>query len=153
MLAVLGAADHRQAGAHGAALRGVVGDRIAEFGRFVVGVQEVAVGPAALPGFRVGVQCPADEQPVVGDGVDAQQVAVGQGPAGFPGLHRMVVAGAHDQVPGAGRGAVGDAHAGAGLNDAEADQIVADAAGQFAAQWKWSAAISSVSVPSTVRAT
>ena len=110
VLAVLGAGDHRQAGVHGAALRGVVGDRIPQFGSFVARVQEVPVGPAALPGFRVGVQGPADEQPVVGDGVDAQQVAVGQRPAGFPGLDRMVVAGADDQVPGAGRGAVGDAH-------------------------------------------
>ena len=32
VLAVLGAGDHRQAGVHGAALRGVVGDRIAQFG-------------------------------------------------------------------------------------------------------------------------
>ena len=51
VLAVLGAGDHRQAGVHGAALRGVVGDRIAQFGSFVARVQEVAVGPAALPGF------------------------------------------------------------------------------------------------------
>ena len=102
--------------------------------RFVVRVQEAPVGPAALPGIRVGVQCPADEQPVAGDGVDAQQVAVGQGPAGFPGLQRMVVAGAHDQVPGAGRGAVGDAHGRSGPDDAEADQVIADAAGQFPAQ-------------------
>ena len=129
VLAVLGAGDHCQPGVHGAALRGVVGDRISQFGGFVVGVQEALVGPAALSGFRVGVQGAADEQPVVGDGVDAQQVAVGQRPAGFPGLDRMVVAGAHDQVPGAGLGAVGDGHGGAVLDDAEADQVVADAAG------------------------
>ena len=115
VLAVLGAGDHRQAGVHGAALGGVVGDRVAQFGSFVAGVQEMAVGPAALPGVRVRIERPADEQAVGGDGFDAQQVAVGQRPAGFPGLDAVVVAGAHDQVPGAGRGAVGDAHGRAGL--------------------------------------
>ena len=35
VLAVLGAGDHRQAGMHGAALGGVVGDRVAEFGIFI----------------------------------------------------------------------------------------------------------------------
>ena len=134
VLAVLGAGDHRQAGVHGAALRGVVGDRVAQFGSFVAGVQEVPVGPAALPGFRVRIQRPADDQAAGGDGFDAQQVAVGQGPAGFSRLDAMVVAGAHDQVPGAGRGAVGDARGGAGLDDAEVNQVIADAAGQFPAQ-------------------
>ena len=64
MLAVLGPGDHGQAGGHGAALGGVVGDRIAEFGIVVAIEQEVSVGPAALPGARVGVQGPADEQAV-----------------------------------------------------------------------------------------
>ena len=103
VLAVLGAGDHRQAGVHGAALGGVVGDRVAELGILVAGVQEVPVGPAALPGLRVGVQRAADEQPVRGDGVDAEQVAVGQGPAGLAGLDAVVVAGADDQVAGAGQ--------------------------------------------------
>ena len=39
-----------------------------------------------------------------------------------------------DQVPGAGGGAVGDAHRGPGLDYAEADQVLADAAGQLPAQ-------------------
>jgi hypothetical protein len=116
VLAVLGAGDHGQAGVHGAALRGVVGHGVAEFGSFVTGVQEVAVGPAALPGDWVGVQRAADEQPVCGDGLDAQQVAVGQGAAGFPGFDRVVVAGADDQVAKAGLGSVGYAHAGRGLH-------------------------------------
>ena len=64
MLAVLGAGDHRQAGGHGAALRDVVGDRVAQLGVPVVGVQEVLAGPAALAGARVGVQRAADEQPL-----------------------------------------------------------------------------------------
>ena len=66
VLAVLGAGDHRQAGVHGAALGGVVGDRVAEFGIFIAGEQEVAVGPAPLAGARVGVQRPAHDQAVCG---------------------------------------------------------------------------------------
>ena len=134
MLAVLGAADHGQAGGHGAALRDVVGDRVAQLGVLVAGVQETAVGPAALAGGRVGVQGAADEQAVAGDRLDAEQVAVGQRAAGLPRLGGVVVAGADDQVAGAGGGTVGDGHGGAVLDDAEADQVVADAAGQFPAQ-------------------
>ena len=103
---------------HGAALGGVVGDRVAEFGKFVVRVQEVAVGPAALAGARVGVQRPAHDQAVGGDGLDAEQVAVGQGAARLPRFGGVVVAGADDQVAGAGLGAVGDGDGGAGLDDA-----------------------------------
>jgi hypothetical protein len=77
VLAVLGPGDHRQAGVHGAALGRVVGDRISQFGIFVVFEHKVSVGPAALPGARVGVQGPADEQAVGGDGLDAEQVTVG----------------------------------------------------------------------------
>ena len=134
VLAVLGAADHGQAGGHGAALRDVVGDRVAQLGVLVAGVQETAVGPAALAGGRVGVQGAADEQAVAGDRLDAEQVAVGQRAAGLARLDTVVVAGADDQVAGAGGGAVGDGHGGAVLDDAEADQVVADAAGQFPAQ-------------------
>ena len=134
MLAVLGAGDHGQAGGHGAALGGVVGDRISQFGIFVVLEHEVSVGPAALPGGRVGVQGAADEQAVCGDGLDAEQVAVGQRPAGLAGLDAVVVAGADDQVPGAGPGAVGDRDRGPVLDDAQGDEVVADAAVQLAAQ-------------------
>jgi hypothetical protein len=132
--AVLGAGDHGQAGVDGAALGGVVGDRVAEFRIFVAGEQEVPVGPAPLPGGRVGVQGPAHDQAVWGDGFDAEQVAVGQRPAGLPRLDGMVPFGADDQVARAGLGAVGDADRGTCLDDAEADQVVADAAGQLAAQ-------------------
>ena len=134
MLAVLGAGDHRQAGVHGAALGGVIGDRVAEFGIFIAGEQEVAVGPAPLAGARVGVQRPAHDQPFAGDRVDAEQVAVGQGAAGLAGLDGAVVLGGDDQVAGAGLGAVGDGDGGAGLDDAEGDEVVADAAVEFAAQ-------------------
>ena len=84
MLAVLGPGDHRQARMHGAALGGVVGDRVAEFGISVVGVQEVAVGPAALAGTRAGVEGPADEQAAGGDGLDAEQVALARVRPGSP---------------------------------------------------------------------
>jgi hypothetical protein len=92
------------------------------------------VGPAALPADRVGVQGPAHEQPVPGDGLDAEQVAVSQGPAGLAGLGAVVVASADDQVTGAGPDAVGDGDRGPAGDDAKGDQVVADAAVQLAAQ-------------------
>ena len=73
-------------------------------------------------------------RPSAGDGLDAEQVAVGQRPAGLAGLDAVVVAGADDQVPGAGPGAVGDRDRGPVLDDAHGDEVVADAAVQLAAQ-------------------
>jgi hypothetical protein len=108
MVAVLRAGDHREAGGHCAALGGVVGDRVPELGVFVGVEQEVSVGPAALPGGRVGVQGPADQQPAGGDGLDAEKIAVGEGPAGLARLGGVVVAGADDQVTRDGPGAAGD---------------------------------------------
>ena len=134
MLAVLGPGDHGQAGVHGAALRDVVGDRVAQLGVRVIGVEELLAGPPPLPGARVGVQRAADDQPGRGDRLDAEQVAVGQRAAGLPRLDRVVVLRADDQVTGAGSGAVGDADRGPGPDDAQADQVIADAAGQFPAQ-------------------
>ena len=46
----------------------------------------------------------------------------------------MVVAGADDQVTGAGPGAVGDGDRGPVLDDAEGDEVLADPAVQLAAQ-------------------
>ena len=112
----------------------MVGDRVAQMGILVIGEQEMAVGPAPLPGARVGVQGAAHEQAAGGDGLDAEQVAVGQRPARLAGLNRMVVADADDQVARAGLGAVGDADCGPGLHDAELDEVVADPAAQFPAQ-------------------
>ena len=134
VLAVLGAGDHRQAGVHGAALGGVIGDRVAELGFPVMRVQERPGGPPALPGPRVGVQGAADEQALSGDGVDAEQVAVGQRAAGLARLDVVVVAGADDQVAWAGPGAAGDGDRGAVADDAEGDEVVADAAVELAAQ-------------------
>ena len=59
-------------------------------------VQESAVGPLPLPRGRVGVQGPADDQAAGGDGLDEEQVAVGQRPAGLPRLDVVVVAGGDD---------------------------------------------------------
>jgi hypothetical protein len=69
-----------------------------------------------------------------GGGFDAEQVAVGQRAAGLAGLNGVVVAGTDDQVAGAGLSAVGDADRGSGRDDAHLQEVVADAAGQFAAQ-------------------
>jgi hypothetical protein len=81
--AVRGAGDHGQPGGHGAALRDVVGDRVAQLGILIRVEQEASVGPAALPGGWVSVQRAAHDQPSAGDGVDAEKVAVSQGPAGL----------------------------------------------------------------------
>jgi hypothetical protein len=83
---------------------------------------------------RVGVQGAAHDQPGAGDGFDAEQVPVGQRPARFSRLDKVVVAGVGEQVARTGPGAVGDADRGPGCDDAQADQVVADAAAQFPAQ-------------------
>jgi hypothetical protein len=134
MLAVLGPGDHGQAGVHSPALGGVVGDCVTQLGIAAVCVHEGAVGPAPVPRAGVGVQYPAHDQAAAGDGLDAEQVPVGQRPAGLAGLDAMVVAGADDQVAGAGLGAVGDGDRGPGRDDAQLHEVIADAAGQFAAQ-------------------
>ena len=134
VLAVLGPGDHRQAGVHRAALGDMIGDRVPQFGIAEILVQESAVGPPPRPGMRVGVQGAPHDQPGRGDGLDPQQVAVGQRPPGFSCFEPVVVAGAGDQVAGAGRGAIGDADRRSGLDDAQGDEVIADAAGQLAAQ-------------------
>ena len=62
------------------------------------------------------------------------RVAVGHGAARFARFGGVVVAGADDQVAGAGLGAAGDGYRGAWLDDAEGDEVVADAAVQLTAQ-------------------
>ena len=119
---------------HGAALGDVVGDGVAQLGVLVTGEAEPAAGPLPLSGARVGVQRAADDQPGRGDPLEAEQVAVGQRPARLPRLDRMVVLGAHDQIPRTGHCTVGDAHRGPGGHGAQADQVIADAAGQLPAQ-------------------
>ena len=99
VLAVLGPGDHRQAGVHGAALGGVVGDRVAELGVAVVR----RTGTARPVQRRCPVRGSASRarrtiRPCSGDGVDAEQVAVGQRAAGLACLDVVVVAGADDQV-------------------------------------------------------
>ena len=53
---------------------------------------------------------------------------------GFTGLGGLVVSGADDQVSGTGLGAFGDRYRRSGLDEAEGDEVVADAAVEFAAQ-------------------
>jgi hypothetical protein len=81
LLTVLIPGEHRHGRMDGPALRDVAGDRVPELGVPVVRVQERLGGPLALPGGRVGVQGPADEQATGGDGVNAEQVPAGQGSA------------------------------------------------------------------------
>src|SRR5437667_463474 len=88
----------------------------------------VAAGAAGLPAAGVGAQGPGHGRPVWGDGLDAEQVTVGQRPAGLTRLDRVVVAGADDQVTGAGPGAVGDDDRGPVLDDAEGGEVLADPA-------------------------
>ena len=134
VLAVLGPGDQRQAGVHRAAHGDMIGDRVPQFRVAEILVQESAVGPPAAPGGRVGVQRAAHDQARAGDGLDPQQVPVGQRPPGFPGFDGVVVAGAGDQVARAGLRAVSDGHRGPGLDDAQGDEVLADPAGQLAAQ-------------------
>ena len=121
VLAVLAAGEHCQADPDGAALGDMRGDRVAELGILVVRVQELSVRPAAPPALPVGAKRAADEEALSGDCVDAEQVAVGQGPPRLPSLDVVVVAGAHDQVAGAGRRAARDGHGLGGVDEAEAE--------------------------------
>ena len=132
-LPVFGAGDQGDAGVDGGALGGVPGDRVGEIGCLVAGVAEGPVGEPALPGGRVGVEEAADHDAAAGDGLDPQDVPVGQGPAGLACLEAVVVGPADDQVPGGGLGAVGDPDSPACVDEAEVDQVVADPGGQFAA--------------------
>jgi hypothetical protein len=134
VLAVLSAGDDGQAGSHGAALGHMVGDRVAEFGIFIRCVQEPLVRPAAPPRLGVRVEGAAHQQAVRGDLLDAEQVTVGQGAAGLAGLDGVVVAGAGNQVAAADAGTVRDARDRVRVDAAEADEVVADPAGELPAQ-------------------
>ena len=132
-LPVLAAGDQRDAGVHGGALGGVPGDRVGEIGCLVAVITEGLSGEPALAGGRVGVEQAADHDAAAGDGLDPQDVAVGQGPAGLARFEVVVVGPADDQAPGGGLGAVGDPDGAACVDEAEVDEVVADPGGQFAA--------------------
>ena len=134
-LAVAESVDQDVGGAGGAAERGVAGGRVGEGGM----LREVAGGylerrrPAGLAGGRVAAGEPAHfgvaaAGPGGGAG-DLQDVAVGQVPAVLAGLDAAGVAAGHDQVPGAGLLALGEADGRAVSDEAVADQVVAGAAG------------------------
>ena len=76
-----------------------------------------------------GSSSAADHDAAAGDGLDPQDVTVGQGPAGLACLEAVVVGPADDQVPGRGFNAVGDPDGPAVVDEAEVDQVVADAGG------------------------
>ena len=80
-LPVLGAGDQRDPGVHGGALGGVPGDRVGQVSGLVAGVAERPVGEPPLPGGPVRVEEAADHDAAAGDGLDPQDVPVGQGPA------------------------------------------------------------------------
>ena len=82
----------------------------------------------------VGAERAADQEAAGGDGFDAEQVAVGQGPPRLPGLDAVVVAGAHDQVADPYRRAARDGHRRGPVDQAEAEQVLPDAARQLPAQ-------------------
>ncbi len=126
--------DQADADGHGAAFDGVPGQRVAEvavLGR--VGAAEGERGrPAALAGFVVAVE-PAHGQAGAADRVRAEQVAVGQRPAGLAGCDLVVVLPGDDQVAGVGAGAVAQAGGAAGCELAPVEQVALDAAGQVVA--------------------
>ena len=151
MLAVLGAGDQRQPGGHGAAHGGVVGDRVAELGIGVIRVPEGLAGPPPLPGGRIRVQGAAHDQPGRGNGFDAEQIAVGQRPAGLARLDGVVVAGADDQVAGLAR--VPSAMVTSGPGETMPRAMRSSRMRRHSSRRSaWSAAISSVSVPFADRA-
>ncbi len=84
------------------------GDRVGQIAGPAVAVAEHLGGEPALPGGRVRAEQAADHHAAAGDGLNQQDVPVGQGPARLARLEAVVVAAADDQVPGGGLGAVGD---------------------------------------------
>ena len=90
-------------------------------------------GEAPGAGDRVSVEQAADLDAVCGDGLDPQDVTVGQAPARFAGLDVVVVLAADDQVTGGGLRALGYLHRPAAVDQAEMDQVAADPPGQFPA--------------------
>ena len=132
-LPVLVTGDQRDSGVHGAALGGVPGDRIGQVRGLVAGVAERPAGEPPLSGRRVGLEQAADHQAAAGDGLDPQDVPVGQGPARLARLEAVVVAAADDQVPGRRLSALRDAHGPGGIDHAEVHQVIAYPGGQFPA--------------------
>ena len=83
---------------HGGALGGVPGEGVGEIGRLIAGVAEGPVGEPPLPGRPIRLEEAAGHNAVAGDGLDPQDVPVGQAPAWLSGLDAVVVAAADDHV-------------------------------------------------------
>ena len=132
-LPVLVPGDDRDPGVHGGALGGMPGDRVGQVAGPVAGVAERLRGKPPLPGRRVRLEQAADHDATAGDGLDSQDVPVGQAPSRLARLYLVVVAAADDQIPGRGLGAFRDPDCPAVADQAEVDQVVADPGGQFPA--------------------
>ncbi len=120
-LPVFGTGDQCDAGVHGGALGGVPGDRVCQVGRLVAGIAEGPVSEPALAGRRVSVEHTVDHDAAAADGLDPQDVPVGQCPAGLARFEAVVIDPADDQVPGGGLGALRDPDGPAVVDQAEAD--------------------------------
>ena len=81
------------------------------------------------PVAAVRLEEAAHHDAVAGDGLDPQDVPVGQAPARLTRLDAVVVAAADDQVTDRGLGALGDPDGRAAIDQAEVDQVVADPGG------------------------
>src|ERR1700685_3297858 len=101
-----------------AALRGVAGDRVGQVRCAVAVVAERLAGEAPGTGDRVSVKQATDLDAICGDGLDPQDVAVGQAPARFAGLDVVVVLAADDQVTGGRLRALGYLHRPAAVDQA-----------------------------------
>jgi hypothetical protein len=148
-LVALGTARHRHVQALAAAL--VVGHRDAHrdglpFDRMPgLRVPEVAVvlcirpkdcerrRPGAFSPDFVGPDDPGDGQAVLADGVDAEQVSVGQGAAWLACVELVGVLPGDDQIADVGPGAFSQACGIARLELAPVEQVALDAAGQIEA--------------------
>ena len=111
----------------------MTGEGIGQFSGPVAGIAERPVGEAPLPGGPVRLQEAADHDALAGDGLDPQDVPVGQDPARLARLDGVVVAAADEQVACGRFGAVGDPDAPRGVDQVEVDQVLADPGGQFPA--------------------
>ena len=132
-LPVLSTSDQRDPGMHGGALGGVPGDRVGQVGRLVAGIAERPAGEPPLPGRPVRVKAAADHDAARGDGLDPQDVPIGQGSARLASLDSVVVAAADDQITYRRLGAVSDPDHPAVADQAEVDQVVADSLREFPA--------------------
>jgi len=100
----------------------VPGDGVGQVGGAVAVVDERLAGELPLPGGPVRTEQAPHYEPVVGDGLDPQDVAVGQGPSRLVGLDAMVISAADNQVPSRRLGTLGDPDRRAVVDEAQQDR-------------------------------